>query len=54
MNHEVDAIATTPINKESLRAGKIDYIGHTEILGDLSHSRDPLTMFEVANMRVFS
>lgn len=53
MNHEVDAIATTPINKESLRAGKIDYIGHTEILGDLSHSRDPLTMFEVANMRVF-
>lgn len=53
MNHEVDAIATTPINKESLRAAKIDYIGHTEILGDLSHSRDPLTMFEVANMRVF-
>ncbi|RXZ69510.1 4-hydroxythreonine-4-phosphate dehydrogenase PdxA [Fusobacterium necrophorum] len=53
MNHAVDAIATTPINKESLRAGKIDYIGHTEILGDLSHSRDPLTMFEVANMRVF-
>src|SRR3712207_9390434 len=26
---------------------------HTEILGDLSNSRDPLTMFEVANMRVF-
>lgn len=53
MTHQVDAIATTPINKESLRAGNINYIGHTEILGDLSNSRDPLTMFEVANMRVF-
>lgn len=53
MEQVVDAIATTPINKESLRAGGINYIGHTEILGDLSNSRDPLTMFEVANMRVF-
>ena len=53
MAHEIDAIATTPINKESLRAAKIDYIGHTEILGGLSNSRDPLTMFEVDEMRVF-
>lgn len=53
LNHQVDAIATTPINKESLKAGKVNYIGHTEILGDLSNSKDPLTMFEVANMRVF-
>ena len=53
MAHKVDAIATTPINKESLKAGNINYIGHTEILGDLSNSRDPLTMFEVDNMRVF-
>ena len=53
MAHNVDAIATTPINKESLKAGNVNYIGHTEILGDLSNSRDPLTMFEVDNMRVF-
>ena len=53
MEHKVDAIATTPINKESLKAGNVNYIGHTEILGDLSNSRDPLTMFEVDNMRVF-
>lgn len=53
MAHKIDAIATTPINKESLRAAKIDYIGHTEILGGLSGSRDPLTMFEVDEMRVF-
>ena len=51
--HEVDAIATTPINKESLRAGKVDYIGHTEILAGLTGTHDPLTMFEVRNMRVF-
>ena len=53
MSHKVDAIATTPINKESLKAGNVNYIGHTEILGDLSSSKDPLTMFEVDNMRVF-
>lgn len=53
MEHKVDAIATTPINKESLKVGNVNYIGHTEILGDLSNSRDPLTMFEVDNMRVF-
>ena len=47
MAHKIDAIATTPINKEALRAAHVNYIGHTEILGALSHSRDPLTMFEV-------
>jgi len=51
--HEVDAIATTPINKESLKAAKVDYIGHTEILAGLTGTHDPLTMFEVRNMRVF-
>ena len=43
MAHKIDAIATTPINKEALRAAHVNYIGHTEILGALSHSRDPLT-----------
>lgn len=49
----VDAVATTPINKESLRAGGIDYIGHTEIFGALTGTEDPLTMFETNGMRVF-
>lgn len=48
-----DAVATAPINKESLRAAGIPYIGHTEIFGALTGSYDPLTMFEVENMRVF-
>lgn len=50
---EVDAVATTPINKESLKAGGIDFIGHTEIFGALTNTEDPLTMFEVRGMRVF-
>ena len=49
----VDAVATTPINKESLRAGGINYIGHTEIFGALTGTEDPLTMFETNGMRVF-
>ena len=53
LSKEVDSISTSPINKESLKAGKIDYIGHTEIIGDLCGAKDPLTMFEVRNLRVF-
>ena len=50
---KVDAVATTPINKESLRAGGINFIGHTEIFGALTHTEDPLTMFETNGLRVF-
>ncbi len=53
MAREVDAVATTPINKEALKKGGIPYIGHTEIFGALNHTEDPLTMFEVHGMRVF-
>ncbi len=52
-NGKVDAVATTPINKESLRAGNINFIGHTEIFGALTNTEDPLTMFETNGMRVF-
>ncbi len=50
---EVAAVSTTPINKESLKAGNVNYIGHTEIFGALTGTKDPLTMFEVRGMRVF-
>lgn len=50
---KVDAVATTPINKESLRAGNINFIGHTEIFGALTKTEDPLTMFETNGLRVF-
>lgn len=53
LSNQIDAIATSPINKESLKAGKVDFIGHTEILASLSKAHDPLTMFEVDGLRVF-
>lgn len=53
MEGKLDALATTPINKEALKAGNINYIGHTEILEDLTNSKDPLTMFQVYGLRVF-
>lgn len=50
---EVDALATAPINKESLKAAGIAHIGHTEILADLTETADPLTLFQVKTLRVF-
>ncbi len=53
LRHEVDAIATAPINKESLRAADISGIGHTELLADYLNGPDPLTLFITGNMRIF-
>ena len=50
---QAQAIATTPINKESLKAAGVPYIGHTEMLEDLTKTKDPLTMFQVYDMRIF-
>ncbi len=50
---KINAIATAPINKEAIRAAGINYIGHTEMLAGLTNTNDPLTMFQVHNMRVF-
>ncbi|HCD46312.1 MAG TPA: 4-hydroxythreonine-4-phosphate dehydrogenase PdxA [Lachnoclostridium sp.] len=48
-----DAVATTPINKEALKAAGIPFIGHTEIFSALTETEDPLTMFETNGLRVF-
>lgn len=53
LDKKLQAIATTPINKESLKAGNVPFIGHTEILADLTATHDPLTMFQVRDLRVF-
>lgn len=49
----VDAVSTTPINKESLKEGGVNFIGHTEIFAALTNTHDPLTLFEVKDLRVF-
>lgn len=53
MAGQADAVATPPINKESLKAGGVPYIGHTEIFGALTGTEDPLTLFEVRSLRIF-
>lgn len=53
MDGKVDAMATTPINKESLKAAEVPFIGHTEMLEELTNSHDPLTMFQVRSLRIF-
>lgn len=54
LDGKIDAVVTTPINKESLKMAGVDYIGHTEIFAGLTNTNDPLTMFEVGSLRVFS
>lgn len=53
LKNKVDAVATTCINKKSLHLANVPYVGHTEILAGLSQTKDPLTMFQVKNLRVF-
>ena len=53
MDKQADAVATPPINKESLHAAEVDFIGHTAIFGALTGTADPLTMFETNGLRVF-
>lgn len=50
---KVAAVATTPVNKESFKKGGVNFIGHTEIFSALTHTPDPLTLFEVRGLRVF-
>ena len=49
---KVDAIATAPINKESLNAGGYDYPGHTEFLAELTETGDFAMSFFAADLRV--
>lgn len=49
----VSVIATAPVNKVSLRMAGIPFTGHTEMFAHLTGVKDPLTMFQVDNMRIF-
>lgn len=49
----VHALATTCIQKEALKAAGIKAIGHTEILGEMTGSAHPLTMFETRGLSIF-
>jgi 4-hydroxythreonine-4-phosphate dehydrogenase len=53
MEGTIDAIATAPVNKESLRAGAVPHLDHTEMLARLTGSPNPMTLFVVDNLRIF-
>jgi 4-phospho-D-threonate 3-dehydrogenase / 4-phospho-D-erythronate 3-dehydrogenase len=53
MDGEVGAIVTGPINKEAIWAAGSEHLGHTEMLGALTGSSTPATMFVVRELQIF-
>ena len=53
MAGRVDGVATTPINKESLKAAKIPFIGHTEMFAEHTGAREEMTMFTISGLKIF-
>ena len=50
---EVVGLATAPLNKESLQAGKVPFIDHTAVLMDRAAHRAAMTLFVVRRLRIF-
>jgi 4-phospho-D-threonate 3-dehydrogenase / 4-phospho-D-erythronate 3-dehydrogenase len=53
LDGEVGAIVTGPINKEAIWAAGSEHLGHTEMLGALTGSSTPATMFVVRELQIF-
>lgn len=49
---EIDAICTAPLNKEALQKGGHMYPGHTEILAELTGTKDYSMMLSAPNLKV--
>lgn len=49
---KIDAICTAPLNKEALHKGGHQYPGHTEILADLTNTREFSMMLSAPNLKV--
>ena len=52
LKDEVAAITTGPINKQSLHLAGQPFPGHTELLGHLTNSKNPVLMMEGNSLRV--
>ncbi len=50
---EAHGMATAPINKEALREAKLNYIGHTEMISEMSNKKTGITMFQVDKLKIF-
>ncbi len=53
MSHRVDGVVTAPINKESLKAAKIPFIGHTEMFAEYTGATEEMTMFTIVGLKIF-
>jgi 4-hydroxythreonine-4-phosphate dehydrogenase len=53
MAEKVAGVVTAPINKESLQAAKIPFIGHTEMFAEYTGAREEMTMFTISGLKIF-
>lgn len=53
LSGEVVGLATAPLNKESLQAGKVPFIDHTAVLKSRAAHREAMTLFVVRSLRIF-
>jgi 4-hydroxythreonine-4-phosphate dehydrogenase len=53
MAGRIAGVATTPINKESLKAAKIPFIGHTEMFAEYTGATEEMTMFTILGLKIF-
>jgi len=52
MAGDVDAVVTAPLNKEAMNMAGFHYAGHTELLAELSGTRDYVMMLLAGSLRV--
>ena len=53
LNGSAAAMATAPINKQSLHLAGVPYIDHTTMLKELTGARDAMTMFATGKLKIF-
>ncbi len=53
MAGRIQGVVTAPINKESLQAAKIPFIGHTEMFAEYTGAREEMTMFTISGLKIF-
>ncbi|HEY8288382.1 MAG TPA: 4-hydroxythreonine-4-phosphate dehydrogenase PdxA [Acetobacteraceae bacterium] len=53
MANRVAGVVTAPINKESLQAAKIPFIGHTEMFAEHTGAAEEMTMFTISGLKIF-
>jgi 4-phospho-D-threonate 3-dehydrogenase / 4-phospho-D-erythronate 3-dehydrogenase len=53
MADRVAGVVTAPINKESLQAAKIPFIGHTEMFAEHTGAAEEMTMFTISGLKIF-